>query len=131
MAIEGVPVTEEKNSLAVCLDSIFSYEGIMRNSDYLLAQGKTVQEVLEENLENAQVLDLSGCTLDSVLYYPDREIPVLAILGDGSAVLIIGFNETNVVLMNPETGTVYKMGMNDAAQWFEETGCHFLSYVKK
>ena len=131
MAIEGVPVTEEKNSLAVCLDSIFSYEGIMRNSDYLLAQGKTVQEVLEENLENAQVLDLSGCTLESVLYYPDREIPVLAILGDGSAVLIIGFNETNVVLMNPETGTVYKMGMNDAAQWFEETGCHFLSYVKK
>ena len=131
MAIEGVPVTEEKNSLAVCLDSLFSYEGIMRNSEYLLAQGKTVQEVLEENLDGMQVLDLSGCSLESVLYYPDREIPVLAILGDGNAVLIIGFNEKNVVLMNPEMGSVYKMGMNEAAQWFEETGCHFLSYVKK
>lgn len=32
--------------------------------------------------------------------------------------------------MNPEMGSVYKMGMNEAAQWFEETGCHFLSYVK-
>lgn len=60
MAIEGVPVTEEKNSLAVCLDSLFSYEGIMRNSEYLLAQGKTVQEVLEENLDGMQVLDLSA-----------------------------------------------------------------------
>ena len=103
----------------------------MRNSEYLLAQGKTVQEVLEENLDGMQVLDLSGCSLESVLYYPDREIPVLAILGDGNAVLIIGFNEKNVVLMNPEMGSVYKMGMNEAAQWLEETGCHFLSYVKK
>ena len=76
------------------------------------------------------MLDLSGCTLDSVLYYPDREIPVLAMLGDGNAVLIIGFNEKNVVLMNPETDKVYKMGMNDAADWFTENGCHFISYVK-
>ena len=62
---------------------------------------------------------------------PDREIPVLAMLGDGNAVLIIGFNEKNVVLMNPETDKVYKMGMNDAADWFTENGCHFISYVKK
>ena len=27
---------------------------------------------------------------------------------DGSAVLVIGFNEQNVVLMDPLTGTVYK-----------------------
>ena len=72
MAIEASPVTEDKNSLAVCLDTILAYEGIMRNSEYMLTQGKTVQEVLQENLENVQVLDLSGCTLDSVLYYPDR-----------------------------------------------------------
>ena len=113
------------------MDTILAYEGIMRNSEYMLTQGKTVQEVLQENLENVQVLDLSGCTLDSVLYYPDREIPVLAMLGDGNAVLIIGFNEKNVVLMNPETDKVYKMGMNDAADWFTENGCHFISYVKK
>lgn len=131
MAIEASPVTEDKNSLAVCLDTILAYEGIMRNSEYMLAQGKTVQEVLQENLENVQVLDLSGCTLDSVLYYPDREIPVLALLGDGNAVLVIGFNEKNVVLMNPETDKVYKMGMNDAADWFTENGCHFISYVKR
>ena len=37
----------------------------------------------------------------------------------------------NVVLMNPESGTVYKMGMNDAQTWFEENGNEFLSYVKK
>jgi len=131
MAIEGTAISEERRSLAVCLDVMLAYEGVMRNSEYLLEQGETVRQVLEENLENVQVLDLTGCSLESVLYYPDREIPVLAMLNDGNAVLIIGFNEMNVVLMNPESGTVYKMGMNDAQTWFEENGNEFLSYVKK
>jgi hypothetical protein len=131
MAIEGTAISEERGSLAVCLDVMLAYEGVMRNSEYLLEQGETVRQVLEENLENVQVLDLTGCSLESVLYYPDREIPVLAMLNDGNAVLIIGFNEMNVVLMNPESGTVYKMGMNDAQTWFEENGNEFLSYVKK
>lgn len=130
MAIEGTAATEERDSLAVCLDVILAYEGVMRNTEFLLEQGETVAEILQDNLTDVQVLDLTGCSLESILYYPDREIPVLAFLSDGSAVLITGFNERNVVLMNPQTGTVYRMGMNDAAAWFEENGNMFLSYMR-
>ena len=42
--------------------------------------------------------------------------------------MITGFNEQNVVLMNPQTGTVYKMGMNDAREWFAENGNRFIAY---
>ena len=56
---------------------------------------------LRPGLTELQVLDLTGCSLTNVLYYPDREIPVLALLEDGNAVLITGFNERNVVLMDP------------------------------
>ena len=87
-----------------------------------------VLSILEQNLEGRRILDLRGCSLDIVLYYPDREIPVLAVQNDGSAVLITGFNEQNVVLMNPQTGTVYKMGMNDAREWFAENGNRFIAY---
>lgn len=80
----------------------------MKNSSSLLAAGQDVLTILEENLDNRTVLNLQGCTLDMVLYYPDREIPVLAVMQDGSAVLVIGFNEQNVVLMDPLTGAVYK-----------------------
>lgn len=131
MAIAADSVTEERNSLAVCLDTILAYENVIKNSAYLLEQGKTVLQILEKNLENTLVLDLEGCSMESVLYYPDRETPVLAILADGSAVLIIGFNEQNVVLMNPESGSIYKMGMNDATKWFEENGNVFISYTRK
>lgn len=130
MAIEEEAATEEKSSLAVCLDTMLKYEGIIRNSEYMLASGENVYDILSDNLESAQILDLKGCSLDAVLYYINRDIPVLASLNDGSAVLIIGFNQYNIVLMNPEKGTIYKMGLNDSAEWFEENGNSFITYVK-
>lgn len=131
MAIQGESVTEGKDSLSVCLDTMLAYEGISRNSEYMMKQGKSVLTILQENLEQAQVLDLSGCSLDAVLYYVNQDIPVLVRLKDGSAVLLIGYNEMNTVVMNPETGTVYKVGMNDSKEWFEENGNHFITYIRK
>ena len=130
MAIKKADVTEDKNSLAVCLDTILGFEGIVRNSADLLARGQTVMEILEENLENAQILDLTGCNLDSVLYYVNQDIPVLAMLDNGEAVLVTGFNEFNVVIMDPVSGTLEKKGMNDSAKWFEENGNHFVTYIR-
>ena len=131
MAITENKVTEEKDSLAICLDTMLKYEGMIRNSDYLLAQGQTVMEILQENLEDAQILDLTGCSLDTVLYYVNRDIPVLALLNDGNAVLITGFNEYNIVVMNPSTGTLAKQGINDSTEWFRENGNHFVTYIRK
>lgn len=39
MAIQGEAASEERNSLAVCLDTILAYEGIVRNSEYMLRRG--------------------------------------------------------------------------------------------
>ena len=99
MAIKEESVTDQKNSLTVCLDNILRHAGITRNTEYDLAQGKTAIQILEENMTGVQVLDLSGCSLDAVLYYVNQDIPVLAILEDGEAVLVTGFNEFNVVIL--------------------------------
>lgn len=130
MAIKEESVTDQKNSLTVCVDNILRHAGITRNTEYDLAQGKTAIQILEENMTGVQVLDLSGCSLDAVLYYVNQDIPVLAILEDGEAVLVTGFNEFNVVIMEPSTGKLYKKGMNDATTWFAENGNHFISYMK-
>ncbi|MCM1089930.1 MAG: hypothetical protein NC092_12310 [Butyrivibrio sp.] len=131
MAITESSVTEEKDSLAVCLDCMLKYEGIIRNSDYLLAQGQTVMEILENNLEDVQILDLTGCELNAVLYYVNQDIPVLALQNDGNAVLVTGFNEFNVVVMDPVTGTLSKRGINDSTEIFRENGNNFVTYIRK
>lgn len=86
--------------------------------------------ILRESLPDVQVLDLNRCTLDSVLYYVDQDIPVLVMLQDGTAVLLVGYNEKNTVVMNPETGTIYKVGMNDSKEWFEQNGNCFITYIR-
>lgn len=130
MKIKGAAVDEENSSLAVCLDTMLAAEGITRNSQYMLDQGQSVLSILEEQMPEAQILDLGGCSLDSVLYYVDRDIPVLAIMQDRSAVLIIGFNELNTVIMDPATGTIYKKGMNDSTEWFQNNGNQFITYIR-
>lgn len=128
MAITADTIEEGESSLSVCLDSMLTFNGQIRDCAALLAAGQDAMEILQEGLEGHTVLNLKGCSLDMVLYYPDRERPVLALLQNGSAVLVVGFNEQNVVLMNPSSGKVYKMGMNDARTMFEENGNHFIAY---
>lgn len=131
MAITGRQRSEGNSDLAVCLETILEFCGSIKNVQPMLDRGRTVRQILEENISDAMVLDLRGVSLDATLYYVNQDIPVLALLEDGSAMLVIGFNELNVVVMNPETGTVYKVGMNDATNLFRENGNMFVTYLRK
>ncbi len=118
-----------KDPVAVCLDLILTFEGVNRNVEALLEAGDGVGQILASSMPGADILDLDGCPLASMLYYVNQDIPVMAMMNDGSAVLVIGFNDLNTVLMNPTTGTVYKYGMNDSEKLFEENGNHFITYI--
>jgi hypothetical protein len=114
----------------VCLDLILQFEGINRNVDAMLDAGSSVTDILRESLPETTVLDLDGCPMSAMLYYVNQDLPVMAMLNDGTAVLIIGFNDLNTVLMNPLTGQVYKYGMNDSDKLFNENGNHFVTYIR-
>lgn len=129
MAITGRKRDGENSSLAVCLDTILEVEGISRKTQSLLDAGENAYTILDEVLREENILNLTGCPLDSVLYYLDKDIPVLAITETGEAYLLTGFNEFNVVLMDPKTGNVYKKGMNDSREMFEKNGNQFITYV--
>ena len=131
LAITEPVKTEAGGSPAVCLDTIFKFEGLSRNSEYLLGQGKSVLDILEENLEGCQVLDLTGCNLDSMLYFVNKDIPVLALLSDGEAVLLTGFNDSQVIIFEPSAGKLSRRGTNDAKEWLEENGNCFITYVRQ
>lgn len=131
MAITEDEISETRSSLAVCLDTILKFEGISRNTQRLLDQDHTTLSILTTGLQDCTMLDLTGCSLDAVLYYVNKDIPVLALLEDGNAVLIVGFNELNIVVMDPLTGTLYKKGMNDSTEWLSANGNQFIAYVRQ
>lgn len=92
--------------------------------------GETIRDILRESLPDAVLLDLAGCSLDAVLYYVNQDIPVLALVED-SAVLLVGFNEIEVGIMDPVTGTIYTMKNSEASAWFEESGNQFITYLRE
>ncbi len=118
-----------QNPIAVCLDLILQFKGINRDVEGLLNSGMGAMQILENSLTDVRVLDLDGCPMSSMLYYVNQDIPVMALLNNGQAMLIIGFNDLNTVLMDPSTGTVYKYGMNDSETLFENNGNHFITYI--
>ena len=130
MAIQEEKVTDEKDSMAVCLDTILQFEGISRNTELMLMQGQDAQQILESNLKDYDILDLTGCPMDVALFYMNQDIPVLARQGKDSYVLIIGFNQQNVVLFDPEIGKIFKHGMNDSREMFAEAGNCFVTYAR-
>lgn len=119
---------EAGKELGYCLDSILNYAGSYVNATLKLEQGQSVLRILTENLEKKNVLDLKGVPLDSVLYYVNRNIPVLAFGRNEKPYVIIGFNQLAVVILDPESGW-YKIGMNEAEELFEEGNNHFITYI--
>ena len=116
-------------SMTLCLEQMLKYNEVYKDADTLLSGNNTVLSVLRDNIDG-DVLNLSGCTLDSVLYYVGRGNPVLAMTDRGNAVLIVGFDSKNTVIYNPLDTEIRKMGINDSRAYFEGFGNKFVSYIK-
>lgn len=130
MAITEPEKVSGELSIAECIDALLRFEGVTTNSRVLLAQGQNAREILETNLPDHTVLNLSGCNLDSILYYVNKDIPVMVVMNDSSGMLITGFNESQVVLFDPEKGELHKENMTDVDNLLRENGYRFLTYIR-
>ncbi|MDO4475353.1 MAG: hypothetical protein Q4B59_01025 [Lachnospiraceae bacterium] len=68
--------------------------------------------------------DLTGCSLEEVLFFVSRGIPVAAVTANGP-VTIVGYDEYNTHLLDPNGEEWYYYGINDSTQMFEEAGNRF------
>lgn len=127
MAIKTDSIPDDKSSLSICLDTMLRIQSISRNTEYMLAKGMSPYEILDESLPTSYVLNLTGCTMDMAFYYLNQDIPVLVMM-DNKAILLIGYNEQNLVWYDTDTKEIYKKGINDSRDIFEQYGNRFLTY---
>ena len=87
---------------------------------------------LEEQLgDGGTVVNLTGCTLEEVLYQVSAQRPVIVSLGDAGNRVIVGYDAYNTLLYNPADQTTSYMGINDSTAAFEAAGNVFISYIEK
>ena len=76
--------------------------------------------------EGLILIDAGGCSLNQILYYIDKGIPVIAYVDAGRYVLLSGYDQYNVTLYDPQTQETTKMGLNDAMEYFKVLQNDFL-----
>lgn len=131
MAIELEAVTAERSSRNICLDIMLREIGSPQNTAEALLQGKTCQEILSATQNDFVWMDVTGSSLESMLYYIDRDIPVMVLYDDGEAILITGFNQFNIVVMDPVAKKLGYMSRSDAKEMLEETQNQVFTYYHR
>lgn len=97
----------------------------------IIRTGSWDKEALQEGMgDSGTIIDLSGCTLENVLYEVSAQRAVIAKTGENSSVVIVGYDAYNTYLLNTSTGEVKPYGMNDSTALFQKAGNIFISYLE-
>lgn len=78
----------------------------------------------------AHQVDLTGCTLDQVLYVINRGCPVIALTDADHAVLLTGYTTTDITYIDPDDGESHTVGMSTMEKQTENGGNVFIGYIK-
>ena len=96
-----------------------------------VAQASLDATALNEALKGqGKVIDMTGCTLEQILYEVSAQRPVIAKGENGQAVVIIGYDDYNTILYKPSTQETYYFGMQDSTDTFQANGNVFLCYLE-
>ena len=89
-----------------------------------------VSQLKDDLKGEGTVVNLTGCTLEQILYEVGVQRPVIVKSKDGQARVIVGFDSYNTTLYNPQTQETELMGLQDSTKAFEENGNVFICYVE-
>jgi len=123
----GVVVDHSQNYVWVRGDKAVEKEIKLEDVPEAMKAGTIDVKQLEAGISR-DVVDLTGCTLDEVLYFVSHGRPVIASTAEGVKI-IVGYDEYNTYLLNPGEDKWYYFGINDSADLFTKGGNEFYSYV--
>lgn len=130
MDVETVASTDRINSAAACASALLRRSGISIDAAAMLQQGYNIRTLLEDQLGKDNVVNMTGTSLENILYSISKGFPVLAMTDSQNYVIIVGYNELNTIVMNPQTGKTGYVGMNDSKAMFESAGNVFMAITK-
>ena len=107
-----------------------SYQANLDEVPDVVLSGTIDENTLQQSLgADYTVMNLTGCSLDSVLYQVSKGNPVIAKVSDTVNVVIIGYNSKNTILYYPATQEQGYFGMQDSTSLFESAGNVFVGYM--
>lgn len=126
-SIKPVNATDVGDSIKASMKMLLDWKGITADVSTFDTGRTSVSEWLESNTK-LKVLNLSGASLDEVLYYVYKSRPVIA-FKQGGACVITGYDAVSVTVYDPSSKKSVKYQIKEAISMFEKEGNMFISYI--
>lgn len=127
--LDAVYAGNGTTSTGACLEMVLKYNRILADAKTLSETKKTIYNILKDNL-SVEPINLTGCTLDQILYFISSNRPVLAKKDKNHTVLITGYDEYRVTIIDPAAGKTTVMSIANADDMFKAAGNVFISYLQ-
>ena len=109
-------------------DLVYSIENVVVTKE----SGESSLEACERYKKSyeAEKTDLTGCTLDQVLYVINKGCPVIALTSADHAILMTGYSKTDITYSDPDTGASQTVTMDEMNAMVAGSGNTFIGYIK-
>ncbi|MCD7709474.1 MAG: hypothetical protein LUI02_06340 [Clostridiales bacterium] len=131
-AFSGIEVNDadkDASSVIQSVSAMLAYHGEGISVKELIDGGETPKSALELTLRDSMVLDVSGCTVDEIVFYISNGSPVFAMTGSDSAVLVTGYTSSLIYYYDPAVDDTLSMSYEDADVIFSGAGNIFFTYL--
>lgn len=127
--IEGFTVAPGETTLAASIRQLLAYEGKNVDVSAEMQAGKSPITILNE-YSGGEAIDLTGCTVEEMLYIIGKGTPVIAMTDSTNAVLLTGYDTKTVTYINPADGKIKTNTMAAMDEMVAGSGHTFIGYVK-
>ena len=111
------------------ISALLNYAGESVDVHTSLSRGETPLSVIESTAKNKQVLDLTGLTMNEILYFISIGNPVYTELAEDGAVLLVGYDAADIYIYHPMTGQITHENKAVIEQEILAAGSVYISYV--
>ena len=118
----------DSTSLAGCLSMIAAVNGKEVTPGSINIKKDNIEELMKK-YSGHTTRNLTGCTVDEILYYVSQGSPVLAKISSSRYVIVMSYNATKIRYLDPVTGQSTAVSRTEVTNRLEKTGKVFYSYL--
>ena len=129
-SIAGIEMQKAQGQIsgfAACVSMVLKANHVSVDATALSKKKSAIYPMLAQYME--EPVNLTGATLDQVLYFVSNNKYVIAVTGDSTAVVISGYDTKNITVYNPVSGKVETYKRTQAEKLFKDNGNSFFSYL--
>lgn len=117
-----------ESTLAACVRAVLAYEDIAVDVAAEMAE-KSALQVLDEH-SGKEAVRFKDCSSADMRYLIDKGVPVIAMTGSDSAIVLIGYDAQTVTYIDPSSGGIRSRTFAVVDEMTSGSGHTFLGYVR-